>query len=266
MSSEILEELRDAHAFKPKPPDHELARAHVLVAEIGIPHAIDDKVIAAMSNPGEALSLITGPPGSGKSSLFAAATTIVTGDLDRTPIPIPLKVPVAHHTEPLTPDLLVKGITQSLAYTLGPELPQEDRQKLEHSPATTIATAHQSPSLTAGVSGGPAWLRGNVAVELGKDLVTATSRPEWQGGGPVPALASLQQLVSARGLDLIVLFDDTDVWSVGDASMANRARSFFLALRVPQDCPDVNMLSRVQSRSHPVYPRRLETTGESLPE
>jgi hypothetical protein len=87
------------------------------------------------------------------------------------------------------------------------------------------------------VSGGPAWLRGNIGVELDRDLVTATSRPEWQGGGPVLALASLQQLASARGANLIVIFDDTDVWSVGDASMADRARSFFLALRVLQDSP-----------------------------
>ena len=247
MSSQILQALWDVHAFKSKPPEHELARAHVAVADVGIPRAIDERVITAMAGPADGLTLVVGPPGSGKSSLFAAAIATVVSDLERRPLVMPLKVPVAHYRELVNAELLVKGITQSLAYAIGPELSDNERCQLEQSLATTIASAHSTPSVTVGVSGGPAFLRGNVGAEFGRDLVTVTARPEWQAAGPVPALGELQRLAGAHGLDVVVIFDDTDIWSAGDAEMAHRARSFFSALRVLQDCPDVSILVAVQS-------------------
>jgi hypothetical protein len=36
MSSQTLTKLRDQLAFKPKPSEHELVRAHVQVKELGI--------------------------------------------------------------------------------------------------------------------------------------------------------------------------------------------------------------------------------------
>ena len=71
MSEELLTSLRDKAAFKPKPPDYELAHAHVPLGEVGLPDPIEDRVIAAMRSEDENSVLIVAPPGCGKSSLLA---------------------------------------------------------------------------------------------------------------------------------------------------------------------------------------------------
>lgn len=245
MSREILEKLRDATAFKPKPPDFELAIAHVHAGEVGIPHAIDARVLNAMITDDEAFTIVIGPPGSGKSSLLAA--TADAARREGSPVALPLKVPVAHHIEPLTADLLVKAIAQSLAYELRGQLTARDRKKLERALATTITTARQSGGLAGSLSAGPPGLKAGIAAAIGKDLITLTSNADWRAGGPVQTLLALRDLTAAHDTRLVVIFDDTDVWSVGDREMATRAGSFFLALRFLLQCPEVSILVAIQT-------------------
>jgi energy-coupling factor transporter ATP-binding protein EcfA2 len=246
MSRETLEKLRDATAFKPKPPDFELAIAHVHVADVGIPHAIDARVLNAMITDDEAFTIVMGSPGSGKSSLLTAAAR-AAGRREGSPVALPLKVPVAHHTEPLTANLLVKAIAQSLAYELSGQLTATDRKKLDKALATTIVRGRQSGGLSGSLSAGLPGLTAGISAAIGKDLVTLTSNADWQAGGPVQALLTLRDLAAAHDTRLVVIFDDTDVWSVGDEEMATRAGRFFSALRFLLECPEVSILVAVQT-------------------
>lgn len=97
MSEEILTLLRDRAAFEPKPPDYELAHAHVPLAEVGLPDPIEDRVVAAMRSEDENAVLIVAPPGSGKSSLLAWASARAV-ELPEAPRVLPVYVPVGHHT------------------------------------------------------------------------------------------------------------------------------------------------------------------------
>lgn len=246
MSREILEELRARAAFKPKPPDYELAMAHVRVADVGIAHAIDERVANSMTTDDEAFVLVIGPPGSGKSSLLTASAAAVRSP-DKPPHPLPLKVPVAHHTAEVTPELLVKAIAQSLAYELRGQLKDSDRRKLERTLATSIANVRQPGGLSGSLSVVLPPVKASISAAMGKDLLTLTTNIDWQGGGPIPSLLALRDLAASYEARLVVIFDDTDVWSVGDENMAARARAFFSAVRVLLDCPEVSIIVSVQT-------------------
>ncbi|HEX4036244.1 MAG TPA: hypothetical protein VHX66_17530 [Solirubrobacteraceae bacterium] len=246
MSRKILEQLRDATAFKPKPPDYELAIAHVPTGDVGIPQSIDERVLNAITTDDEAFVIIVGPPGSGKSSVLTAAARNAASP-EEPPHPLPLTVPVAHHDGNLTAELLVKAIAQGLATEPRGSLQPDEIQRLEEALATTITTSHQPTSVSGSITAGLPFLNATVGAGLGKDLVTLTTNAEWQGGGPGPSLLALRDLASAHGARLVVIFHDTDVWSVADRDMAARARSFFSALRVLLDCPEITFLVAVQT-------------------
>jgi hypothetical protein len=256
MTQALWQRLYDAAAFKPRPPDYELATAHVRVGEVGIPKPIDERVLHAMTTDDEAFVIVIGPPGSGKSSILTAAARDAARP-DSPPHPLPLKVPVAHHDVKLTAELLVRAIAQGLAHELRGHLSKAQTKKLELALATTISKTRQpggsSGSLTAGL---PGVLSASVGGALGKDLLTLTTNASWQGGGPVNTLLSLRDLAAAHHARLVVIFHDTDIWSVADDDMAVRARSFFSALRVLLDCPEITFIVAVQTYW-------AETAGES---
>jgi hypothetical protein len=247
MSREILQRLYQAVAFKPTPPDYELAIAHVRVEEVGIPRPIDDQVLHAMTSDDEAFVIVVGPPGSGKSSILTAAA-LNAGSPDTPPHPMPLIVPVAHYDGTITPDLLVRAITQGLARALGGHLKPKEIKKLDRALATSIARSRQSGGLTGSISGGhPGVLTGTIGGAFGKDLVTYTTDPSWENGTPKNRLLGLRDLAAGHQARLVVIFHDTDIWSVGDDDMAARARSFFSALRVLLDCPEITFIVAVQT-------------------
>jgi hypothetical protein len=96
VSEAILRLLRDKAAFKPKPPDYELAHAHVPLGDVGLTDPIEDRVIAATRSNDENSVLIVAPPGCGKSSLLARSAN--ASPRPATPYVLPLYVPVGHHT------------------------------------------------------------------------------------------------------------------------------------------------------------------------
>jgi hypothetical protein len=63
VSQAILTLLRERTAFKPKPPDYELAIAHVPPGEVGLPNPIDQRVRDAMRSDDEAFTIVRAPPG-----------------------------------------------------------------------------------------------------------------------------------------------------------------------------------------------------------
>jgi len=68
----------------------------------------------------------------------------------------------------------------------------------------------------------------------------------WQGGAHA-GLVALADLARAKDARLVVVMDDTDIWSAGDENMARRAGEFFAAVRSLLDCPEVTLLAAVQS-------------------
>jgi hypothetical protein len=85
-----------------------------------------------------------------------------------------------------------------------------------------------------------------LAAELGGDLATVVKAGGWQSGAHA-GLVALADLARAKDARLVVVMDDTDIWSAGDENMARRAGEFFAAVRSLLDCPEVTLLAAVQS-------------------
>jgi energy-coupling factor transporter ATP-binding protein EcfA2 len=257
MSREILATLRDRAAFKPKPPEYELALAHVPLAEADFADAVEERVLRVMRAEDESFVLIMGPPGGGKSSLLAWSAGEVSRD-DGKPRIVPVYVPVGHHAAPIEPGLIVRGVAEGLAVRLAAHLKPRDRESIEKALAITITSRRQPTRLSAGLS--MPLLHGlaaNVAVELGGDLTTLVKQGGWQGG-PNAGLTRLADLARAKDARLVVIVEDTDIWSAGDENMARRAGAFFVAMRSLLDCPDITVLAAVQSHWGSLEPLTVE--------
>ncbi len=246
MSQEILTMLRDRAAFKPKPPEYELALAHVQLGEVGFNDAIEERVLHIMRASEGSFALIVAPAGCGKSSLLAWSASEVSGrERDRKVVPI--HVPVSHHSAPIEPDSIVRGVAEGIAIRLGPQLRRRDREAIEKALAITIAARRNPPRLRAGISAPLLHgLTAEVAAELGGDLTTVVRQGGWQGGAHA-GLVSLGRIAHARHARLVVIIDDTDIWSAGDDGMASSASAFFASMRSLIDCSEVTMLVAVQS-------------------
>jgi hypothetical protein len=247
VSRDTLEELRDRTAFKPAPPEFEMAAAHVSPADAGVPDSIDQRVYDAMCSDDEAFVLVQGPPGWGKSSLLTSSAWHAA-ESTSDPQVLPLRIGVGHHVAQITPDLLVRSITEELALRLAPKLKQKDVQRLEQALAITIVKARTSPKATAGISvpiPHVPTISANLAIDLGGDLTQLVTDAGW-GGNPINGLLALRDLAAARGARLVVTFDDTDTWAEGDESLALRARDFFVAVRSLADVPEVTTFLAVQ--------------------
>jgi hypothetical protein len=246
VSEEILTSLRDKAAFKPKPPDYELAHAHVPLGDVGLPDPIEDRVIAAMRSEDENSVLIVAPPGCGKSSLLAWSAAEASS-LPDTPHVLPIYVPVGHHATPIDTAVIVRGVAEGIAIKLASNLKKREREDLERALAITITTARQPTRLRAGLSLPPLHgLAVQLAADLGGDFTTLVKAGGWQGGAHA-GLAALADLARAKDARLVVVMDDTDIWSAGDENMARRAAEFFAAVRSLLDCPEVTLLAAVQS-------------------
>jgi len=246
VSEETLTLLRDKAAFKPKPPDYELAHAHVPLADVGLPDPIEDRVVAAMRSEDENAVLIVSPPGSGKSSLLAWAAARAVG-LAEPPRVLPIYVPVGHHTAAIDASTIVRGVAEGIAARLVADLDDRQREQLEQALAITIIAARRPAGLRAQLSLLPVHgLSAQVAGELGADLLTLVRAGGWQGG-PRAGLVALADLARAKNARLVVIVEDTDIWSAGDENMARRAGAFFTALRTLLGCPEVTLLAAVQS-------------------
>ena len=79
MSQPILTLLREHAAFKPKPPEYELAIAHVPLGQVGLENPIDDRVLEAMCSDDESFTIVLAPPGCGKTSALSAAAMHCAG-------------------------------------------------------------------------------------------------------------------------------------------------------------------------------------------
>lgn len=244
MSREILQQLRDRTAFKPSPPEYEMAAAHVSPADAGVPDPIDERVYDAMCSDDEAFVVVQGAPGWGKSSLLTSAAWRAA-ETTSAPQVLPLRIGVGHHIAPITPDLLVRSVTQELALRLAPKLKSKDVRELEEALAITMVRTRKPANVTAGLIVGVPPLSTNVAVNLGGDLTQLVSDTGW-GGNPINGLLALRDLAAARDARLVIIFDDTDTWAEGDEGLAPRARDFFVALRALADVPEITIFVAIQ--------------------
>jgi hypothetical protein len=203
-------------------------------------------VIGAMRSEDESSVLIVAPPGCGKSSLLAWSAAKAS-TLPETPHVLPIYVPVGHHTTRIDTAVIVRGVAEGIAVRLAANLTKRDRQALERALAITVTTGRQPTRLRAGLSLLPVHgLSVHLAAEVGADLATLVKAGGWQGG-PHAGLVALADLARAKDARLVVIMDDTDIWSAGDQNMAHRAGEFFAAVRSLLDCPEVTFLAAVQS-------------------
>jgi len=266
MSAEILTELRDRAAFKPKPPDYELALAHVPLTTVGLPNPIEDRVVGAMRADDETFVLVVARPGGGKSSLLAWAAAEASGHPDP-PHVLPVYVPVGHHTAAITPELIVRGVAENVAFKLAPHLKKREREELETALSITIASTRAPTGLRAKLALPPVHgLSAELAADVGGDFVTLMKAGGWQRG-PQVGLVALADLVRAKKAHLVVIVEDTDIWSAGDENMARRAADFFTAVRSLLGSPDVTLLAAVQSHwtdTHELGNRSKNTAAARL--
>jgi hypothetical protein len=167
VSNAILTLLRDKAAFKPKPPDHELAHAHVPLGDVGLPDPIEDRVIATMRSEDQKSVLIVAPPGCGKSSLLAWSAANAS-TLPAAPYLLPIYVPVGHHATRTGTALIARGVAEGMAMKPAADLKKRERENLERALEITITTTRQPTRLRAGLSlPAPYGLSVQLAAQLG---------------------------------------------------------------------------------------------------
>lgn len=245
MNADLLKDLRERTAFKPKPPNYELALAHVPLGEAGLKDPVEQRLLDAMVSEDESSVLVVAPPGGGKSSLLAWSAAEVAADKERRVVPV--YVPVGHHAVRIDASLVVRGVAEGLAQRLASDLKSRERDMLAKSLAISVTTSKRPARLRAGLKLPPLHgLTADVAIELGHDLTVLAQAGGWQGG-PHSGLTALADLTRAYEGHLVVIVEDTDIWSAGDPDMAGRAGAFFSAMRSLVACPDVTTLVAVQS-------------------
>jgi hypothetical protein len=245
VSQAILTLLREHAAFKPKPPEYELAIAHVPLDQVGLENPIDDRVpkrCAPMTRTSRSCSR---PQAAARRACSAP------------PQCMPRSVNLSHGScrcesrSAITRHHLTRcsyGPSPPSSPTNWHRCSKSDRvNALERALATTITRSRQgtriSVALNAVAPHSP--IGASLGVQLAGDLTTLTSQGGWQGG-PHAGLLALRDIADARNARLVVIFDDADTWSEGDEEIAPRARDFFVALQALIDCPEVTMFVAVQ--------------------
>lgn len=204
MTADLLLLLREQHVFDPAPRHAELFRFHVpfdsLTGGAGCEHTLD-----AALRRGEQVALI-GSSGSGKSSVISFVLGPLVEDLAPLPIPVSLEnedvatSPVAFSAH------LVRTVARYIAYAQPAD--EDDARRILREATPTVRSVRRRPTK---VSVAPSWM--GVRLELAAELDSATSPPTRRSGQEVIDQARrILELISARDLLPVLVFDDTDKW------------------------------------------------------
>jgi energy-coupling factor transporter ATP-binding protein EcfA2 len=204
VTADTLLLLREQHAFDPAPRHAELFRFHVPFDELtdgaGCEHTLD-----AALRRGEQVALI-GSSGSGKSSVISFVLGPLVEDLAPLPIPVSLEdeevatSPVAFSAH------LVRTVARYIAYAQPAD--EDDARRILRRTSPTLPSVRRRPTK---LSVAPSWM--GVRLELAAELDSATSPPAPRSGQEVIEQARrILELISARDLLPVLVFDDTDKW------------------------------------------------------
>jgi hypothetical protein len=162
---------------------------------------------------GDGLSLLSGPSGSGKSSVFAA----IASELASTANPegrrfLPIFMPVAAQPEAASDlDAFGRGAIAETLAALRNGLPGPMREKLERGKADEVRLERRGPRFNARLVARVFGAGGDAGIELGGDLVSIAGKGRLDARG---GLRTLSDIVRTRGLELVVIVEDTDAWAI----------------------------------------------------
>jgi hypothetical protein len=203
-TADTLLRLRDEHVFDPAPRQAELFRFHVpfdeLTGETTCEHTLD-----AALRRGEQVALIGGS-GSGKSSVISFVLGPLVEDLAPLPIPVSLEDEQVATSPVAFAAHLVRTVARYIAYAQPAD--EDDARRILRRTSPTLPSARRRPTK---VSIAPSWM--GVRLELAAELDSATAPPAPRTGQEVIEQARrILELISARQLLPVLVFDDTDKW------------------------------------------------------
>lgn len=206
MSAEGLTQYLDLRVFDSFPSLEDLAVYHVPFGEFIAGCSIEAALLRAVRNA-ERVAL-TGPSGSGKSSIIATALGPLQAGI------APITVPVFSENPRVATDamsflgVVVRTITRYLrdAYQITDS--ERERMLQESAPLETLASSSKQRSATVGL---PSWaLKAQLATQL-TSVVAGT-----ESGRTTPEVADVVQqaiaVIKRDGLQPVIVVDDSDRW------------------------------------------------------
>lgn len=245
--SSVWRQVAGHDALRPKPSLDLMAQLHVDSTQLGLTEDIELRLLDNALRD-EGLTLLIGHSGAGKSSQLAR----LAQRLHQEPHPrlpgvhvLPLFVPVAANRERAVKlSAFGRGVIEEASALLRSELRDEDRRRLEQAAAQSVSVAHTPSTFNASLVAGAPGLQAKLGADLGHDVITVLTQPDLAAGG----LPELARTVSAHGLKLVLIVEDTDAWAeMPDGS--DRALGFFTEVLRPL-CSDTELVVVTAIQEH----------------
>ena len=203
-TADTLLRLRDEHVFDPAPRQAELFRFHVPFDELTGGTTCEQTLDAALRR-GEQVALI-GSSGSGKSSVVSYVLGPLVEDLAPLPIPVSLEDEEVATSPVAFAAHLVRTVARYIAYAQPAD--EDDARRILRRTTPTLPADRRRPTK---VSVAPSWM--GVRLELAAELDSASSPSSPRSGAEVVEQARrILELIAARNLLPVLVFDDTDKW------------------------------------------------------
>jgi hypothetical protein len=232
MTRHLVRELYEGMAFKPTPSLDELAQAHVPFGEIGIAPA-PEPVIANALREAEGMALLVGETGAGKSSVLAWTATSLAAQQTPTDPPrayFPVFVPVAGSpADTADLDAFGRATMHEVLSALKGGFSGRDRKRVEEAMASEVSTHHVGADFNVKLHAKVFGTGVEVAAATARDVVGLVRDGRLDNYGGIPTLGTI---LRARGLELILIVEDTDAWAISAESL-DLARSFFRGVARP---------------------------------
>jgi energy-coupling factor transporter ATP-binding protein EcfA2 len=202
--ADTLLRLRHEHVFDPAPRQAELFRFHVPFDELTGGATCEQTLDAALRR-GEQVALI-GSSGSGKSSVVSYVLGPLVEDLAPLPIPVSLEDEEVATSPVAFAAHLVRTVARYIAYAQPAD--EDDARRILRRTTPTLPSDRRRPTK---VSVAPSWM--GVRLELAAELDSASSQPSpRQGAEVIEQARRILELIAARDLLPVLVFDDTDKW------------------------------------------------------
>jgi hypothetical protein len=226
VSASALQALYDNKAFKSAPSLWELAQTHVDFASVGFASPPEPRLLSGLG-VAEGVSLLSGPFGSGKSSVLAHIALALAGTLspERPDLTfLPIFVPVVAVREKLDIERFGQGAIREVLLAIGSALSKEYRDKLEQGKAKRVLRQATGAVFNARLAAKLFDSGADVGFRLAGDVATIVDEQSLDSSGGIKTLGDIAR---ANGRELVLFVEDTDAWAFEEGEGRERARAFF---------------------------------------